>query len=71
VWEKCGDEVQTWFGRGDHIRQDDHVFFHRDFGEQELGDAWVAEDAASHLGLSDHAPLALDFEVESIAMSSL
>lgn len=33
--------------------------------------AWVAEEAHSNLGLGDHAPLVIDFEVESLAMSNL
>jgi endonuclease/exonuclease/phosphatase family metal-dependent hydrolase len=69
VWERKG-ELQTWFGPARHLKQDDHVFCDRRLGQQP-GDVWVAKDAATPLGLSDHAPLVLDFEVGSIAMSSL
>jgi hypothetical protein len=70
VWEKRQGEVRTWFGRGEHIRQDDHAFCDPGLGER-LEGVWVAEDAATHLGLSDHAPLILDFTVDPIAMTSL
>jgi hypothetical protein len=72
VWDKDnpGDEVQTWFGGGNHIRQDDHVFCDQTLGRQ-VGQPWVAKEAATGLGLSHHAPLVLDFDIEPIAMTSL
>ena len=69
VWEKRRDETRTWFGNG-RIQQDDHAFCDRALGKR-LADVWVADDAALHLGLSLHAPLILEFEVDSIAMTSL
>ena len=69
VWEKRADEIRTWFGRG-QILQDDHAFCDRAFGKQSQ-EVWVPEDAAISLGLSDHAPLVLDFKVDPIAISSL
>jgi hypothetical protein len=69
VHERRGeDELQTWFREGDLLKQDDHVFCDRDLGEQ-MGEPWVARDAAEHLGLSDHAPLVLDFDVPRISHS--
>jgi hypothetical protein len=69
VWEKRGEELRTWFGAG-QIRQDDHAFCDRSLGKR-LGSPWVAEQAATDLGLSHHAPLILDFNIEPIAMTSL
>jgi hypothetical protein len=69
VWEERADEIRTWFGKG-QIQQDDHAFCDRRLGER-LADVWVAEDAALHVGLSLHAPLILEFEVDSIAMTSM
>lgn len=72
-WHDCVDstegEIQTWFGRGTLI-QNDHVFCDRSLGE-EVQAAWAAEDAAVRLGLSDHAPLVIDVEMKSIAMTNL
>jgi hypothetical protein len=70
VWDKTGDELQTWFGRSQILKQDDHAFCDQALGRQ-LEEVWVAEDAATRLHLSDHAPLVLDFGMESIAMTSL
>jgi hypothetical protein len=70
VGEKYGkEEVRTWFGAG-QIRQDDHVFCDQVLGQQ-AGKPWVAREAATELGLSQHAPLILDFDIEPIAMMSL
>ena len=33
--------------------------------------AWVATQASTELRLSDHAPLVVEFEVESVAMENL
>jgi hypothetical protein len=70
VWEKnAGVEVQTWFGTGS-VRQDDHVFCDRITGRA-VHQPWVATDAARPLGLSLHAPLVVDFDVEPIGMTGL
>lgn len=70
VWDKFGKEVQTWFGKGHTLIQDDHVF-----SDPVLGDAgqvpWAADDAVLQLRLSDHAPLIIDFDISSIAMTNL
>jgi hypothetical protein len=52
------------------VIQDDHAFCDPELGPS-VRDAWAAEDAALLLGLSDHAPLILDFQVDSIAMRNL
>lgn len=74
VWDRPQDgekeEVRTWFGGGTTLIQDDHAFCDKGLGAK-LRSVWVAEDGATHLGLSDHAPLVLDFDVPSIAMTSL
>ncbi|MDP9300572.1 MAG: hypothetical protein M3P43_06720 [Actinomycetota bacterium] len=70
MWENLGDEIQTWFREGDVLKQNDHVFCDASLGRQ-LRDVWTAPDAAETLGLSDHAPFVLDFEVPSIAMTNL
>jgi hypothetical protein len=75
-WFECradtGQEVQTYFRRGGRIKQDDHVFCDRSLGNRLLA-LWVATDTArpGGLGLSDHAPVILDFEVEAISITSL
>jgi exonuclease III len=72
VYDKLGKEVQTWFRAGDHLLQDDHAFCNPGLGDR-LQEVWVAGDAArpGGLGLSDHAPLILDFEVAPISVTSL
>ena len=70
VWDKLGKEVQTWFRAGDSLRQNDHAFCDQGLGSQ-LEDVKAAADAVTDLGLSDHAPLILDFTVTSIAMANL
>src|SRR6266567_771884 len=69
VWNKHQGELRTWFGGGD-ILQDDHVFCDNRLAAS-LGLPWVATQAAEDLGLSDHAPLVLDFDVRPVAMTSL
>jgi hypothetical protein len=73
-WSECvpknGKEVRTWFGAGDHLRQDDHAFCDSALADR-LQNVRTAEDAATDLGLSDHAPLILDFEVAPVSMTSL
>ena len=69
AYGKSSREVQTWFREGDVSVQNDHVF-----SDSGLGDAaqvaWSAGDAAQHLGLSDHAPLVIEFDIPSIAMKN-
>jgi hypothetical protein len=69
VWEKHGEEIQTWFGGGE-LRQDDHAFCDPSLGEL-LGESWAASHAAKRLGLSLHAPLILEFDIDAIGMTSL
>lgn len=69
VWENRADEIRTWFGRG-QILQDDHAFCDSALGKH-LNDVQAAGDAATDLGLSDHAPLILESKLDSIAMTSL
>jgi len=47
---------------------DDHVFCDETL-RTHLRSVWVVEEAARPLGLSDHAPLVLDFDIEPIALS--
>jgi endonuclease/exonuclease/phosphatase (EEP) superfamily protein YafD len=70
VWDKFAKEVRTWFREGDTLLQDDHVFSDPAFGESAQL-AWAAQDAALNLRLSDHAPLVIDFDVPSIAMTNI
>jgi hypothetical protein len=46
VWEKLGEELQTWFREGDHLRQDDHIFCDPTLG-QRLQRVRAAADAAA------------------------
>jgi endonuclease/exonuclease/phosphatase family metal-dependent hydrolase len=69
VWDRGGEEIQTWFGRGNLI-QDDHIFSDHTLGER-AREAWAGGDAALRLELSDHAPLVIDFDVPSIAMTNI
>jgi endonuclease/exonuclease/phosphatase family metal-dependent hydrolase len=69
VWEKLGEEVRTWFREGDRLLQNDHVFCDRALGSR-LDEVSVATSAATELGLSDHAPLILDFRLDPISMTS-
>jgi exonuclease III len=62
--------MQTWFRPGNRPYQLDHAFCHPGLGAR-LQKVRVAPDAATHLKLSDHAPLILDFEVAPISMTSL
>jgi hypothetical protein len=71
VWVKFGKEVQTWFREGDDLRQDDHAFCDPALGHRLQQPPLVAADAPTALGLSDHAPLILDFEIARISMTSL
>lgn len=70
VWDKHKEEIRTWFGGGNHVLQDDHAFCDQALGRQ-ADKPWVAEEAATELGLSHHAPLVIDFDIEPIAMTSL
>jgi hypothetical protein len=69
VWEKRGEEVRTWFREGDLIIQNDHVFCDKALGSR-LTAVSAAGDAVTELGLSDHAPLILDFDIAPISMTS-
>jgi hypothetical protein len=66
-----GREIQTWFGPTRSLKQDDHVFCDKRLGTKMKRRPWAAAEAATHLNLSDHAPLVLDFDVEPIGMTSL
>ncbi len=70
VWDTFAREERTWFRQGDTLVQDDHVFCDQSLGELVRG-AWAPDDAVQRLGLSDHAPLILDLEIDSIAMKNL
>jgi hypothetical protein len=70
VWENRGEEVQTWFRPGNRPYQLDHAFCDPARGDR-LQRVRVATDATTDLGLSDHAPLILDFDVAPISMTSL
>jgi len=70
VWVKCREELQTWFRAGNRPYQLDHAFCDPALGDR-LQTVRVATDAAKDLGLSDHAPLILDFEVAPISMMGL
>jgi len=59
TWSLLQDEVKTWFGPGS-IKQDDHAFCDRETGAR-AAEVRVAEEAAGSLGLSDHAPLIVEF----------
>ena len=60
TWSKLEEEIQTWFGAG-KVKQDDYVFCDLELGER-VSNVAVAEDAATKLNLSDHAPLIVDFD---------
>jgi hypothetical protein len=70
VWDTFQREERTWFREGDKLKQDDHAFCDEALGKR-VRRAWASEDAVLRLGLSDHAPLVIDFDVPSIAMSHL
>jgi hypothetical protein len=70
VWDKLGEEVKTWFREGDKLIQDDHAFCDQGLGLR-LKHVRAPDDAPTFLGLSDHAPLILDFDAPSIAMNAL
>lgn len=63
--------MKTWFREGSKLIQDDHVFCDKSLDELVRDEPWAADHAARHLGLSDHAPLIVDFEVGSIGMMNL
>ena len=67
VWEKHGTELRTWFRDGNRPYQLDHMFCDPALGGR-LQDVWVADEAAERLGLSDHAPLIVDFDIQPISM---
>jgi endonuclease/exonuclease/phosphatase (EEP) superfamily protein YafD len=80
-WFDCtsdtpGAEFRTWFGPG-IIVQDDYVFCDQTLKDILVVDRadpargpWASKDV-QRLRLSDHAPLVLDFKMESIAMKNL
>jgi hypothetical protein len=70
VWDKFEKEERTWYGKGQGLVQDDHVFCDPALGEL-VHEAWAAGETASRLRLSDHAPLIVDFNVRSVAMTNL
>jgi endonuclease/exonuclease/phosphatase (EEP) superfamily protein YafD len=61
VWGMLQSEIRTWFGRG-RLQQDDYIFCDASLGES-VGEVSVAENAATEVYLSDHAPLIVDFAV--------
>jgi endonuclease/exonuclease/phosphatase (EEP) superfamily protein YafD len=70
-WFECTQkEVQTWFREGDKLIQDDHAFCDEPMSAL-FRDAWAPSDPVLRLGLSDHAPLVVEFEVPSVAMENL
>jgi len=75
AWFECArkmhpEEVRTWFRPGNRPYQLDHAFCDAALWER-LKDVRVGTDAAEELGLSDHAPLILDFDIASIAITNL
>jgi hypothetical protein len=77
-WYNCtGDrsesDVLTWLkGRGgDGLIQDDYVFCDQALGGLVQPEPWAPADEIERLGLSDHAPLIVDFAVESKALENL
>lgn len=69
VWEKHGEELQTFFRGSGEPYQDDHVFCDPGLGAR-LQDVRVASDAVVDLRLSDHAPIVLDFNVPPASVTS-
>jgi exonuclease III len=61
VWDTRQSEIRTWFGPG-KLQQDDYVFCDPSLGGSVDAIA-VAEEAATELHLSDHAPLIVDFNL--------
>lgn len=68
AFDALGEEVQTGYGR--LLKQNDHVFCDSALADR-FRSVRVASEAATDLSLSDHAPLVLDFDVKSIAMTNL
>jgi endonuclease/exonuclease/phosphatase family metal-dependent hydrolase len=73
-WNECatpgqGKEMCTWFKDGQPEAQLDHAFCDSSLWTL-FSAAWVASDAVLRLGLSDHAPLVIDFDVEPVSMTS-
>lgn len=56
-----GDETQTWLRKGDRPHMLDHVFCDAGTARSQVGSRSLP-DVVSFLGLSDHAPLIVDFE---------
>jgi endonuclease/exonuclease/phosphatase family metal-dependent hydrolase len=69
VWAKRQSEIRTWFGPG-KLQQDDYVFCDPSLGQSVAGVS-VAEEATTDRGLSDHAPLVIDFDIGSTAIGPL
>jgi endonuclease/exonuclease/phosphatase (EEP) superfamily protein YafD len=69
VWKKHGKELQTFFRPSNPPYQNDHIFCDPALGEAAT-DVWVAPEAALTLGLSDHAPLIVDFDIPPISITS-
>lgn len=75
VYETLDHELQTGYGKG-LLKQNDHVFCDMELAKRLHGPPdhltpRVASEAATDMGLSDHAPLIIDFDMSSIAMTSL
>jgi hypothetical protein len=64
TWAALKDEIQTWFGPG-KLQQDDYVFCDPDLGRC-VTEISVAADAVQEHGLSDHAPLTVDFDLSRL-----
>jgi hypothetical protein len=75
VWDRTKAELRTWFRNSESddqgLRQNDHVFCSLDHFDRMAADAWVATDASTVLGLSDHARLIVEFDVLSIGLTNL
>jgi endonuclease/exonuclease/phosphatase family metal-dependent hydrolase len=67
VWDTRQSEIRTWFRPGSKLQQDDYVFCDRSLGSS-VAEVSVAEDAATELQLSDHAPLIVEFDVGPTAI---
>jgi len=76
VWDRTKAELRTWYRNSESeddqgLRQNDHIFCSLDLFDRMAADAWVATDAATVLGLSDHAPLIVEFDVPPIGLTNL
>jgi exonuclease III len=58
-----GDETQTWLRPGNRPHELDHVFCDAGLAERLTGSRSLPK-VVSFLGLSDHAPLIVDFDLD-------